>query len=111
MDDPGAGEERFRAFERAAHDRLATPSCAQPLPGQASKIVAWRWPRALERMIEPSYMAVSIGLAFREAALSVHRPCDLEGSDGACKRKRGRPRSAARALESQRIIRHDVAPN
>ena len=23
MDDPGAGEERFRAFERAAHDRLA----------------------------------------------------------------------------------------
>ena len=23
MDDPGAGEARFRAFERAAHDRLA----------------------------------------------------------------------------------------
>jgi hypothetical protein len=48
---------------------------------QASKIVAWRWPGAPERIIEPSYMAVSIGLAFREAALSVRPQCDPEGRE------------------------------
>jgi hypothetical protein len=54
-------------------------------------------------------ITVAIGLAFRAAALSVRPHASWKVATGLAKRKPSRPRSATLALESQRIMRDDVA--